>query len=270
MPSRPRVYKTEGIILRRRNIGEADSIFTVFSPTQGKFDAVAKGVRKARSHMRGHLEPLTRCRLMVAHGRSLDVLTQAETVASCLGIRDDLDRLATGLYAAELIDRFLGEREAAPEPYALLSALLDGLNEGLTVDLARWFEVQLLACTGYEIQAERCAVCSRQLAPEPTLFCPSAGGLACGDCRGGVGPGRLISVRAIKVLRFARSASLDEFAQVHLGDELASELRAALADVVREIVETETRAGRFLGELAALPPTPAAHDSNRAAHEVSG
>lgn len=253
MPSRPRVYKTEGIILRRRNIGEADSIFTVFSPTEGKFDAVAKGVRKPRSHMRGHLEPLTKCRVMIAKGRSLDVLTQAENVTSYLGIRDDLDRLATGLYAAELIDRFLGEREAAPEAYALLSALLDGLDEGQTVDLARWFEVQLLQQSGYEIQAERCAVCGDQLPPEATLLCPSAGGLVCKDCRGGVGPGRLISVRAIKVLRFTRTASLDEFSQLRLDDALSGELRAGLADMVRQIVESESRAGRFLGDLAALP-----------------
>ena len=253
MSSRSRVYKTEGIILRRRNIGEADSIFTVFSPTEGKFDAVAKGVRKPRSHMRGHLEPLTKCRVMIAHGRSLDVLTQAETVAPYLRVRDDLDRLATGLYAAELVDRFVGEREAVPESYALLSALLEGLDEGLTVEVARWFEVQLLQRSGYEIQAERCAICARQFDPEPTLLCPSAGGLVCARCRGGVGPGRLISVRAMKVLRFARTASLDEFAQLRLDDSLCGELRAGLADMLREILESESRTGRFLGDLAALP-----------------
>ena len=66
MSQRARVYSTEGIILHRRNFGEADTIFTVFSPTEGKFEAVAKGVRKARSHMRGHLEPLTRSKLLLA------------------------------------------------------------------------------------------------------------------------------------------------------------------------------------------------------------
>src|SRR6185295_3537772 len=66
LAERPRVYNVEGVILRRRNIGEADSIFTVLSPYAGKFDAVARGVRKPRSRMRGHLEPLTRCRLLLA------------------------------------------------------------------------------------------------------------------------------------------------------------------------------------------------------------
>ena len=218
MATRPRVYKTEGIILRRRNIGEADSVFTIFSPGEGKFDAVDRGVRKARSHMRGHLEPLTRSRLMLAQGRSLDVLTQAETVAPYINLREDLARLATGLYAAELIDRFAGEREPAPELYGLLSAFLDGLDEGMPLVLARWFEVQLLALAGYGIQDECCAACSNPLIPEPTLLCPSAGGLVCAGCRNGVGPGRLISVRAIKVLRFAGAASLDTFSQLQVGE----------------------------------------------------
>ena len=257
MGARPRVYKTEAIILRRRNIGEADSIFTVFSPNEGKFDAVARGVRKARSHMRGHLEPLTKSRLMLAQGRSLDVLTQAETVAPYTSLREDLDRLATGLYAAELIDRFAGEREAAPDLYALLSAVLEGLDEGLPVDVVRWYEVQLLAHCGYEVQAERCTVCARALEPIPTLLCPSAGGLVCEGCRDGVGPGRLISVRAIKVLRFARSASIDQFAQLRFGYGLGMELRTALADVIRGIVDAETRVGRFLDALDALPSVSA-------------
>ena len=77
MAERPRTYTAEGVILRRRNIGEADSIFTVYSDREGKFDAVARGVRKTRSKMRGHLEPLTRSRFLIAKGRTLDVFAQA-------------------------------------------------------------------------------------------------------------------------------------------------------------------------------------------------
>ena len=54
MTTRPRVFRAEGIVLRRRNIGEADSIFTVLGTDGHRFEAVARGVRKARSRMRGH------------------------------------------------------------------------------------------------------------------------------------------------------------------------------------------------------------------------
>ena len=253
MGNRPRVYKTEAIILRRRNIGEADSILTVFSPREGKFDAVARGVRKARSHMRGHLEPLTRSRVMLAQGRSLDVFTQAETIAPYLLLRSDLERSASALYGAELIDRFVGEREAAEEAFALFSLLLDGLEEGLRIQVLRWFEVQLLAVSGYELQVEACSVCSQRLKAQETLLCPSAGGLVCDSCRAGAGPGRMLSVRAIKVLRFARTATIDQFSGVQCDESLQRELRSALGDVIREVTEAETRAGRFVDVVASLP-----------------
>src|SRR3970282_2206589 len=62
----PRMYKTEAIVLRGRRLGEADRILTLFTPTFGKIDAKAKGVRKTTSRMSGHLQPLTRCVLQLA------------------------------------------------------------------------------------------------------------------------------------------------------------------------------------------------------------
>ena len=128
MSQRPRVYTTEGVILRRRNIGEADTIFTVFSPTEGKFDAVAKGVRKPRSHMRGHLEPLTRSKLLLAHGRTLDVFTQAETITGYRTLREDLDLCGAAVYCAELVVRFTAERQEHRELYELLIDILDAFG----------------------------------------------------------------------------------------------------------------------------------------------
>jgi DNA repair protein RecO (recombination protein O) len=101
MAARDRVYRAEALVLRRRNIGEADSVFTFFGPERGRFEAVARGVRKARSRMRGHLEPLTHVEVLVARGRTLDVLTQAETVHAYRGLRENLDHLPRALYCAE-------------------------------------------------------------------------------------------------------------------------------------------------------------------------
>ena len=113
MAARPRVYRAEGVILRRRNLGEADSILTVFSGNEGKFEAIARGVRKARSRMRGHLEPLTRSRVLVARGRNLDVFTQAETVDA---------------YRAEPQGLFCQRDRSAEHGRMLLLTWYDGLN----------------------------------------------------------------------------------------------------------------------------------------------
>lgn len=261
--ARTRSYNTEAIVLRRRNLGEADSIFTVFSPTEGKFDAVAKGVRKAKSRMRGHLEPLTRSKLHVAQGRSLDVFAQAETIAAFIRIRDDLDRLTLALYCCELVDRFTVDRAPQPAIYDLLRQLLEGLDQDAPLTVGRYFELQILALTGYELQVGRCAVCGGRLPEADALFSAASGGLVCENCRASAGTGRIVSVRAIKVLRFAATCTLGQFAGLRLDEELEAELRRALGEAIRTVLDRETNSGRYVEALSAPlrhPATPAAGD----------
>lgn len=253
MPDRARSYRTEGIILRRRNIGEADTIFTVFSPSLGKFEGVARGVRKARSHMRGHLEPLTRSELMLARGRSLDVFTQAVTIDPYRRLHDDLERSALGMYCCELISRFANENIAQRDVYALLRDVLAALDDEAPAHVVRYFEQQLLELTGYQIQLYLCASCQRPLPEDETLFSASAGGLVCAACRPQAGAGRLLPVRAIKVLRFGATATLSEFAALRLDELLQHQLEQALGDAVRNVLDREPASARYIVQLPRRP-----------------
>lgn len=248
----PRLYTTDVFVLRRRNIGEADCIVTVFGAHEGKFDVVARGVRKARSRMRGHIEPLMRSRVQLARGRTLDVCTQAEVARTYRAVREDLDRTAVALYAAELLERSVAERQAAPELFALFGEFLDVLEAGSSPGIARAFEVRLLAATGYELRVDRCVLCDGPLPPEETLLSPSDGGLVCRRCRGGAGSGKLLSVRAVKVLRFASAAPLGEFARLRADEQLSAELRAALGDVVRHVLDRDLATAAYIDEVARL------------------
>lgn len=257
MADRPRIYKCEGIVLRRRNIGEADSVFTVFSASEGKFDAVARGVRKARSHMRGHLEPLTRSRFLVARGRSLDVFTQAETISPYRAVRDDLELGAAAMYVAELTDRFTADRQENIDLYGLLVALFEALDSAMPTHVVRIFELELLRLMGYEVQLDQCAICGRRIIEDDTLLSPASGGLVCADCRARAGGGRILSVRAIKVLRYARSASFSDFAALRLDPGLGRQLQLMLGEVIRFVLEREVNSGRFVDQVARLGPSVA-------------
>ncbi len=252
MAARPRVYRAEGVILRRRNLGEADSILTVFSGSEGKFEAIAKGVRKARSRMRGHLEPLTRSRVLVAHGRSLDIFTQAETVDAYRRLREDLDASAEAIYCLELVDRFTEEREPIPELYALLVTALELLESGSGGAVTRHFELRLLALLGYEPHVDGCVLCGGRLPEEETLLSPAAGGLVCRQCRAESGAGRIISVDVVKLMRFARRATAPEFAALRIPTEVAQALRAATAELVRYYLDRDPNARRFVDGVGAL------------------
>ena len=147
---RPRVYKTEAIVLRQRKLGEADKIVTLYTSHQGKLDAVAKGVRRTKSRLAGHLEPLTLGAYLLAEGRELDIVTQADTVEAFPALRDDLERLSRGLYCAELVERLTPERSEANPVFRLLAETLGYLNSAPEYELvARRFELRLLGELGY-------------------------------------------------------------------------------------------------------------------------
>ena len=120
--TRSRVYRTEAIILKRTSLGEADYIYTLYTPNLGKVRALAKGVKRMKSRIAGHVEPLNHSSLMLARGRNLDVITQGQTIDSFQPLKGDLWLTACALYADELVDAFTGD---GIEVYPLFRLLLD-------------------------------------------------------------------------------------------------------------------------------------------------
>jgi DNA repair protein RecO (recombination protein O) len=256
----PRVYRAEAVVLRARRLGDADRVLTLFTPNLGKLDAVAKGVRRQTSRKAGHVEPLTLTSLLLAHGRNLDIITDAQTVESFLPLREDLDRLSRGLYAAELIDRLHEDRVENYPAFRLLIETLGQLAHGDALDVAvRRFEVQLLAHTGFAPRLDRCVVCSGALQPVVNAFSAALGGVVCPNCRHNQPALVPLSVNALKVLRFLRRATAAEAAKLRLEPELNAELETLLRSYIRGVLETNPRAGQFLDavrrgpEAVALP-----------------
>ena len=73
---RDRTYRTEAVVIRRSDFGEADRLLTLFSPDRGKLRAIAKGARKPQSRKTGHVELFMRSKFLLAVGRDLDIVTQ--------------------------------------------------------------------------------------------------------------------------------------------------------------------------------------------------
>ncbi|MFW6183624.1 MAG: DNA repair protein RecO, partial [Chloroflexota bacterium] len=121
---RDRTYRTEAIVLSRTDFGEADRLLTLFSREYGKVRAIAKGARKPQSRKTGHVELFMRTRFLIAEGRNLDIVTQAEMVEAYAQLRDDLVRTTYASYIVELLDRFTVEEDRNSQLYDLLSEAL--------------------------------------------------------------------------------------------------------------------------------------------------
>src|SRR5690606_3280711 len=76
------VYRDEAVVLRTHKLGEADRIVTLLTSQHGRGRAVAKGVRRTASSFGARLEPFRVADLQLYEGRSLDIVTQAESLGS--------------------------------------------------------------------------------------------------------------------------------------------------------------------------------------------
>jgi len=203
MVDRERIYRTEAIILRRTNFGEADRLMTLYTPYMGKVRAIAKGVRKPTSRKRGHVELFMRSQLLLARGRNLDIITQAEAIDTYLPLRTDLWRMTYACYAAELLDAFTAEEEENYALYKLLADVLTWTCEETDLDRAiRFYELQLLGLVGFRPQLFSCVRCQAEIQPETNHFSAGEGGVLCPRCgavQAGVEP---VSLNALKILRY--------------------------------------------------------------------
>lgn len=246
----PRLYKTEAIVLRQRKLGEADRILTLFTPAYGKLDAKAKGVRKTTSRMGGHLQPLNRCMVQLARGRTMEVVAGCETLESFQPLRDDLGRLSRALYAAELADRFLPERVENIPTYRLLLDTLRRLQGTADVDLAlRHYEMKLLERSGFRPELGRCLGCQQALQPVQNFFSPVAGGTYCASCGAGAAGSRALSVNGLKVLRLLQRASYKEVEGLNLPPALAEEVERHLRSYIVCVLERDVNAAAFIERL---------------------
>lgn len=191
------LYRERGVVLRTIKLGEADRIVTLVTEGRGKLRAVAKGVRRTKSHFGGRLEPLSHVALMCYEGRNLDTITSAETLEHFRPVREDLGRLGRASCILEAVDAVVQEGEADPRLYQMLLGALRTLSAGDAPLLVPAFFWKLLAQQGLRPALDDCAACGA--ADELVAFDVGEGGMLCRSCRKGarITPGALELLRRI-------------------------------------------------------------------------
>ncbi len=150
-----RYFKTEGIVLKRINFGEADKILTIYTNHYGKIRAIAKGVRKLTSRKGGNVELFNQIVVFLNKGRNLNILTEVQVLNTFKVWRRDLKKVAVAYYFCELVDKLTPDEQSHRVVYKLLVDFLSkiGSTKGLP-KLIREFEEKLLIELGFGIPAE--------------------------------------------------------------------------------------------------------------------
>jgi DNA repair protein RecO (recombination protein O) len=250
MPPKERSLRVEGIVLHHSDIGEADRLLTIYSRELGKIRAVAKGVRKPRSRKAGHIEPFSQAILLLARGRDLFILTQAEAVNSHTSLKEDLVLLGYASYVIELLSSFTYEGEENQDLYRLLKNALIRLDSDDNPNLViHYYEVRLLDLVGYRPKLFACAQCDTEIKAEDQYFSPSQGGVLCPKC-GRSSPGcRLISVDALRYLRHFQRSSYKEAGRANIKPAIYDEIEQILHFYVTHILEKKLNSPSFLNRM---------------------
>ena len=194
-------------MLRHSDWGEADRMLVIYSRQQGKLRVIVKGARRLRSRKAGHLEPFTHVSLMLARGRDLWIVTQAETIEAYLPLRDNLVLTSQAAYVIELLDRFTYDEGANLTLYRLVCETLQRLSIGEDPFLVlRYYDLQLLDLVGFRPQLFHCVRCQAAIKPVDQFFSAEEGGVICSHCgvqQTGLKP---VSMQALKYLRHFSAA----------------------------------------------------------------
>ena len=246
----PRTYRAEALVLKNAPFGEAGLMVTLYSREQGKLRVVANGARKANSRLVGHLEPLTLTRLLLARGRTLDTVVQAEVAVTFPVLRAGLAAMTRAQFVTELVDGF-GSEDSPNQPlYELAVDTLSVLESDPARDLTlRHFELHLLQVSGFMPELFYCVECRRSIEPDRHRYSVDSGGTLCQECSLPGSQVLPLSLRALKVLRLLHRSPIGELPDLYLPPALLRELTALLAATTHYWLGREIRSNSFLKAL---------------------
>lgn len=176
-------YREEGIVIRKKNFGEADKILTIYTKGQGRVTAFAPGARRITSRKASATELFTHGIYFLSRGREMDTLTESEVLNSFFALREDLQKAALAFYLAEVLNSLIPDGQPNYPIYRLFleSISLVARAKRRHELWVRAFEIRALSQLGFGPELYQCAQCTNPLSAEK-YFQVELGGTVCREC----------------------------------------------------------------------------------------
>lgn len=205
-----RTYRTKVLVLDKTKLKETDLILTMLDERGRQVRAVAKGARKPGGRLAARCELFCTVDMLLAHGRSLDVVSQAELMEAPLGAAPDYETTCAASAIAEVARVCSFEDAEDPFTFAITQRALALVGSGLDAAhmdlLVAAYVFKLLSHVGYRPDFSACVLCGD---PMLSYFSPQAGGLMCGSCASSVPGAELVSTGEVARLRALMSMTFD-------------------------------------------------------------
>ena len=202
-------YRCRAIVLDKTKLGEKDLILTLLAESGRQIRAVAKGARRPGSRLAARCELCCEVDLLLARGKSLDIVSQAELLGAPLGPQPDCDLFCAGSAICEVAKLCSYEESDDPFVFAITRSALNALPglDGPHLELlCAAYVFKTLSHLGYRPELGGCVLCGDG---QPTHFSAASGGLVCGACAGTVAGAEPLAadeaawLRALMALRFS-------------------------------------------------------------------
>ncbi|MFH1583058.1 MAG: DNA repair protein RecO [Candidatus Falkowbacteria bacterium] len=223
-------FNIKALILNRKPFSEDGSKVTVYSENLGKLELVARGTKKIKSKLAGHLEPISLVEIMVVRGKQYNYIGAVVSRESYANIKNNFAKIKAAGEAIKIFNLIIKLGLSDKNIFLLLKNYFDFLNGASAKsdhDLSsQLFIFKLLIKLGYKPELYNCVNCHKKISPSVNRFDLARGGLVCVKCL--TKPEKahqlIISENSVKILRLADKSDFKELDKISLNSNIKKEV----------------------------------------------
>ena len=226
-------HRSEGIILKKEERGEANILFTIFSRDFGKVKVLGRSIRKIKSKLRAGTNLFYYSQFEFIQGKTYKTLTDAIAIKKYPEINDNLLKAAIAQKIAFAVYSLSVEEEKDSDIWLLLTKTFEKLAN-LKIDDKKetflfyyHFFWQLIKILGYWPELFHCVYCQEKIKEKNVYFSPDGGGIVCQKCRFKLQENSVFPAdkNSIKLLRLFGEKDIDSNLKVIIGQQSLSSLK---------------------------------------------
>ncbi len=237
-------YRYHAIILGKRDIGETDRLYIIYTLENGKINAIGKGARKPNAKLAGNLEPVTYSEIFMARSRGRGNITGAIGLDFFFNIKADYAATRSVFFVFNIFRKIISDQEKDENIFNLLLGYLKAMDKSSREDAAKdkldtlslGFLLKLLDELGYKLEAEKCVSCGRRLSLGNNFFNAESGGILCSDCGKARDKAVQVSDGAIKLVRILMKNKIEHFSKVGASKKDINYLKKVLIEELNWII----------------------------------
>jgi DNA repair protein RecO (recombination protein O) len=220
-----------GIILSKRNVGEADRLYQVYTREKGKVQLLAKGVRKVEARLAASLENFNLVGLTVVGRNGTKKITHALVEENFKRLRQDYLSLESVFRSLKKFEKIMEKEDRDQEAFQFVEDYLRSIEKTEAADetkislLEQAFLFKVLSHLGYKFEITKCVRCGKKIVPGENYFDFSLGGLVCQLCPGNLAHCVKIGDNAVKALRIIYQNKLAAITRLKVSRKEINELK---------------------------------------------